>query len=167
MKRIICFLILVFLAVMTSCGDDLECSPGTRKCDKNVLSTCMYGKWLVQECKDAAPMCDEKHGCVPAEARCGNGVIEQDEICDGQNLNGRTCADGLAGTTGTLLCSLSCQYDTSNCTAESGKCQGNYSKCSEDQASIEICLQGSFSRIPCGEGKACVVSADGAVECEH
>ncbi len=166
MKKILLLTIISISIFSFGCDDELECSPGTRVCESHVLKTCMYGKWRVQECKEAAPVCDEKQGCIKAETRCGNGSIEPGEICDSQNLNGRTCADVEPGMTGTLLCSPECQLDISNCTKESGKCTGNYSKCSEDLKSMEICLQGVFSRIPCGENHFCSVSDDGAVECQ-
>jgi len=45
---------------------------------------------------------------------CGNGVVDPGEDCDGLNLNGGTCAgEGFVG--GTLACTSSCTYDTSQC----------------------------------------------------
>lgn len=45
---------------------------------------------------------------------CGNGVVEAGEHCDGDNLNGHTCASlGMGG--GTLLCSAACLFDASLC----------------------------------------------------
>ncbi len=50
-----------------------------------------------------------------AGSNCGNGVIDSGEQCDGGNLNGGTCASrGFAG--GTLSCSGTCQYNTTQCT---------------------------------------------------
>jgi len=46
---------------------------------------------------------------------CGNGQINSGEQCDGTNLNGQTCQTrGFSG--GTLGCSSTCQFDTSQCT---------------------------------------------------
>jgi len=49
---------------------------------------------------------------------CGNGTIEASlgEECDGSALGGRTCANFPPTTTGSLVCSSSCEFDTSGCT---------------------------------------------------
>ncbi|HOE82652.1 MAG TPA: hypothetical protein PK329_06805, partial [Myxococcota bacterium] len=53
-------------------------------------------------------------GCTNVEPDCGNGVIDDDEQCDGANLNDKTCADqGFVG--GELGCTSTCQFDTSGC----------------------------------------------------
>lgn len=44
---------------------------------------------------------------------CGNGTIDGDEACDGQDLGGMTCAGG-----GTLACTAGCMLDTSGCTVD-------------------------------------------------
>ncbi|MEM7160645.1 MAG: VCBS repeat-containing protein, partial [Myxococcota bacterium] len=44
---------------------------------------------------------------------CGNGVIDDDETCDGDDLGGATCAD-FGGETGELSCNA-CQIDSSAC----------------------------------------------------
>lgn len=44
---------------------------------------------------------------------CGNGTIDGDEACDGQDLGGMTCATG-----GTLACTAACTLDTSGCTVD-------------------------------------------------
>jgi hypothetical protein len=61
-------------------------------------------------------------GCTPCEAnyachRCGNGIVDSAEQCDGTNLAGNTCASlpgGFGG--GALACTGSCTFDTSGCT---------------------------------------------------
>jgi hypothetical protein len=46
---------------------------------------------------------------------CGNGVLEGNEKCDGQDFGGKECSDfGLSG--GTLLCNQFCGLVLSNCT---------------------------------------------------
>src|SRR5690242_13529784 len=46
---------------------------------------------------------------------CGDGVVDADEQCDGSNLDGATCVSrGFAS--GTLSCTASCHFDTSQCT---------------------------------------------------
>ena len=46
---------------------------------------------------------------------CGNGILEAGEICDGNSLNGQSCATQGAGD-GVLACNPDCQgFDTSAC----------------------------------------------------
>lgn len=50
---------------------------------------------------------------------CGNGVLETGEQCEGSNLGGATCASrGFSG--GTLSCTASCAFNTSQCTSGGG-----------------------------------------------
>jgi len=54
--------------------------------------------------------------CIPDGLSCeicGDGIIEGDEDCEGNNLDGATCVS-LGFTSGTLSC-VACSYDTSNC----------------------------------------------------
>ena len=159
MKRLI--LSILGLIWLSGCGDGIDCKPGTRVCEDNVSRTCMYGEWIDVVCKDAAPVCDETHGCVAATSNCGNGVIELKEECDGVNLNGRSCR-------GTLRCNSQCHFDLSDCETESGEtaCETNGTRCSEDSSSIEICAEGVLARVPCGEGKRCMYLVNGGLECQ-
>jgi hypothetical protein len=49
--------------------------------------------------------------------RCGDGVVQGDEMCDGEDLNDETCAsatmDAMNG--GTLSCTSSCKFDVRKC----------------------------------------------------
>lgn len=48
-------------------------------------------------------------------ATCGNGSIDTDEACDGENLGGQTCMDlGFPG--GELVCAEDCSLDATGCT---------------------------------------------------
>jgi cysteine-rich repeat protein len=51
---------------------------------------------------------------------CGNGEIDAFEDCDGNNLNGATCATATAGRfpAGQLRCDGSCTFDTSRCISQ-------------------------------------------------
>lgn len=51
--------------------------------------------------------------------RCGNGQIDSGEVCDGSNLNGKTCSDIVGnGSKGNLQCSSTCkEFDKSGCSA--------------------------------------------------
>jgi hypothetical protein len=71
---------------------------------------------LRRGCKQAAVGLCKQSGpdaCVPPPI-CGNGVIEGDETCDGDDLGGLTCQDlGYVG--GDLYCTFTCGLDPSGC----------------------------------------------------
>ncbi len=49
---------------------------------------------------------------------CGNGTVDPGEDCDGTDLGGQTCASLNQGfESGTLKCSASCRFDTTECTS--------------------------------------------------
>ncbi len=72
---------------------------GTLKCSSN----CMF--YDISDCKPVA--------------YCGNGLIENHEICDLTSLAGRTCVSEVGeGSVGTLRCNSTCSgIDTSGCSA--------------------------------------------------
>ncbi len=51
-------------------------------------------------------------------AVCGNGVVDGDESCDGEDLGGQTCADRPGFVGGTLTCLNDCTFDTAQCEAD-------------------------------------------------
>lgn len=55
--------------------------------------------------------------CVEYPARCGDGEVEDDEVCDDGDLVGQTCATQ-GFDAGTLACGRDCTaFDTSGCTS--------------------------------------------------
>src|SRR5262249_23050826 len=77
---------------------------------------------------------------------CGNQIIDADEVCDGANLNGATCAS-LGFGTGTLTCKSDCKdYVGTACTNYCAKnCSGRV--CGADPAcglSCGTCATGSM-----------------------
>lgn len=64
-------------------------------------------------CPDESAAFEES--CALAIPECGDGIISNSEDCDGQDLDGTTCADvGLVD--GVLACDPeTCQFDTSMC----------------------------------------------------
>jgi cysteine-rich repeat protein/predicted outer membrane repeat protein len=46
---------------------------------------------------------------------CGNGVLENGEICDATDLGGRTCESAVGHLQGTLRCNEACLLDVSDC----------------------------------------------------
>ncbi|MFH2007915.1 MAG: hypothetical protein ABI333_15140 [bacterium] len=65
--------------------------------------------------------CDNGQNGNTNPGYCGNGWVDYSryEECDGYDLAGRTCADVVPGSTGTLACDSSCWFDTSGCTLAS------------------------------------------------
>jgi hypothetical protein len=53
--------------------------------------------------------------------RCGDGVIDNAEACDGADLAGQSC-QGLGLGAGTLSCKPDCRYDVSGCVAPMAAC---------------------------------------------
>ena len=57
--------------------------------------------------------------CEPAI--CSDGIISGDEVCDGSNLDGKTCQDFGYANPNTLACGNDClSFDTSGCSAVCG-----------------------------------------------
>ena len=54
---------------------------------------------------------------------CGDGIINGNEQCDGNNLNGQTCQTK-GFTSGTLTCG-NCQFNTAQCTTQTSPVCGN------------------------------------------
>jgi hypothetical protein len=55
-------------------------------------------------------------GCWGDPNTCGNGTIDTEEDCDGQNLRGATCTDlDPIYTGGTLRCGDNCRWDIQRC----------------------------------------------------
>lgn len=74
----------------------------------------------------------------PPPPVCGNGIIEGEEQCDGEDLGGTTCQDlGFSG--GTLGCVPAgnpneCTFDTSQCTEFDPLCHGIIGAITEDSS---------------------------------
>ena len=88
---------------------------------------------------------------------CGNGIIDSEEVCDGTNIN-ITCS-GLGYSYGTVKCSSTCEYDTSQCTCETcgtNECinlesdPNNCGRCRKRCESGQTCHEGI-----CGQWKPC------------
>ena len=53
--------------------------------------------------------------CFVVQGECGNGSVESNEECDGENFDGQTC-ESLGFDDGNLSCRASCTLDFSECT---------------------------------------------------
>ncbi len=107
--EIICAVLLMaaLLPQMTGCGDD-----GTRveflQCGDGVIDA-------GEECDDGNVDNDDACLNTCVAATCGDEFVQAGvEQCDGPNLALQTCAT-VGFATGTLGCTSSCQFDTSQC----------------------------------------------------
>ncbi len=91
----------------SSCPEDCNGTTGPPACT-SPNEICKVNKFGEGKCENLA------------ELPCGNGIIEGEElggseVCDGNNLSGKTCAD-FGFKTGTLKCSADCRsFDKSGC----------------------------------------------------
>ncbi|MBQ9817065.1 MAG: hypothetical protein IJM59_06330 [Proteobacteria bacterium] len=103
----------------STCGNNLI--DGNDVCDGKALNgaTCASvvgeGSRGTIACRDNCSGYDIT-GCTAA-AKCGNGLLEEGEVCDGTRLNDRTCATEKGfGSQGTLVCNSTCTgFITSGC----------------------------------------------------
>ncbi len=106
------------------CGDSII--QDGELCDKSNVSnkTCEdivgFGSTGTLRCADNCAMYDTSR-CSPAK-HCGNGKLDEDEVCDGP-LVFKTCASAVgAGSIGTVACNDTCSgYITTGC-SEPPKC---------------------------------------------
>ena len=74
--------------------------------------------------------CPDDFTCVNGKCQigsgtqCGDGIISPPEQCDGNNLNGKSCA-GLSFGGGSLACKVDCSFDTAGCTPTATCGDGN------------------------------------------
>jgi cysteine-rich repeat protein len=171
----------------------VPCEDGLVRCDGATLVTCEGNFETLQECAvscdealarctntcgdlliDPLETCDDGNstpgdGCdaqcqIETPDSCGNGTLEAPEECDGADLNDQTCAD-FNFDSGVLICSITCQLDTSGCFDIPSSCgdtvldagevcdDGNNVSgdgCRADCQKIEVCPDGTLD-----QGEAC------------
>ena len=130
-----------------SCKDWSEYMGGELACN----GMCEFDKSGCYECTDTdTTKCGKDQKCSSGKCvsrdhkdECGNGEVEGDEKCDGNNLNYKTCAD-VGFLSGKLKCN-ECAFDTSEC----NECTGN-EQCTDNK----ICSNGKCESIPeCGDNQ--------------
>ncbi len=106
---------------------------GTLACN----SSCEFDKTKCYECTSSntskcanGQICNENGRCVdPTHTiKCGDNIAEGSEACDGEDLNGKKCADIVAARpAGTLSCTDKCAFDISGCYEcdSNADCSGN------------------------------------------
>lgn len=101
--------------VFPTCGDGH--AEGAEACDSEDLgrATCQSEGFASGTLSCSADCGLVTTACVaPPSARCGDGVVQELETCDGADLAGATCeSEGFAS--GTLSCSPECKLVTAGC----------------------------------------------------
>lgn len=99
------------------CGDDIV--EGTEICDYGTSDNngvdCANGSPPAYGTSNACVACTATCMSVVSMDFCGDGAVDGPEVCDGSNLNAKTCVtQGFSA--GTLACNGTCGFDTSGCT---------------------------------------------------
>lgn len=99
--------------VIGFCGDGATQAAGGEDCDHggSPETVCAYGETSCTVCND---QCRSVAG---ATQFCGDGIRQNNEDCDGTQLNSATCASLNAGT-GTPACTANCTFDVSGCVSD-------------------------------------------------
>ena len=105
------------------CVTSSDCTdPAKPICDGGSCRACESNEECGQAHPDK-PVCDASGECI--SATCGNGTIEPGEECDATDLGGATCESVTGLQSGTLACTNTCRYDTSDChTCGNGVAEG-------------------------------------------
>jgi hypothetical protein len=156
-------------AKLVRLGDTLKYAADILKCE-----TKFADKWLSLEtarnasCRDVPLLQSAFKSVIDAHtgniatalgggglARCGNGLKDGNDSCDGPDLGGKTCASfGFAG--GTLVCTPSCGFDTTSCNpvlCGNGAIDAG-EECDQDNLNGETCLGLGYATgtLTCGAG---------------
>ena|GEM_PF-4744866 len=114
--------------------DNQECAEGTSQCLSDLLlQTCVYGKWMTQECQD---LCDDGKCidqpvlCIDGERRCSDSDVE-------------VCVNG--GWTVQETCPLGC----SNGSCTQGCSEPDYC---QDSATLMQCIGDNWIPVACRNG---------------
>lgn len=149
----------------SGCSAPTTCGNGKldvgEECDGDLMNhaTCEsvrgVGSTGTLKCKST---CEFDISDCGAPSVCGNGRLEEGEVCDGTNFNGATCESlvGL-GSTGTLLCDNCGKISTDNCSAPStcgnDKVDNTLEKCDGQDLNGQTCASvvglGSTGTLKC------------------
>jgi hypothetical protein len=98
---------------------------------------------------------------------CGDGVIDPtlDEVCDGGNLGGATCASVGDFDGGTLACTTTCGFDTSGCRKCGNGVIESPESCDGSNLGGATCATYGFTAGALGCGATCGVDTSGCGTC--
>ena len=135
---IICFLLLAGTTLFTGCTEPGTASEGevgdtssddeTMEVDEPsaepettenlcVEETCSGNGTCIMVDNNAACDCNDGFFAENMECKpnCGNNTIDDDELCDGDDLGENTCSTQNFGEEGILSCAEDCTFDSSDC----------------------------------------------------
>ncbi|MFH2008965.1 MAG: PPC domain-containing protein [bacterium] len=157
---------------VASCGDGVTdfgelCDEGANNGQQDHCNEACNGYVGGAECGDGdvqpPEVCDDGDlngtyghcaaNCMGDGPRCGDGEVTQDEEqCDGDNLNGATCLD-LGRGAGDLVCTDACQFDVADCGPPFQCVAAGQIQCG-DAVSATTSDPGSFNNVDswCGAG---------------
>jgi hypothetical protein len=129
MKSTILTLCFVFsLIQVSSCDNDGQTNNVNSLNNLNNLNNTNHPELCDNQLDDDAdqltdcddPDCATTPGCTTGE--CGDGILHDQEECDGANLNGKTCAD-FNFESGELACGTYCTFVYMGCEGVSPSCE--------------------------------------------
>lgn len=127
----LCLIYVAFGVPLSGCGGKDNGGGGEAQCGDGVVEgseQCDGEDLNGQSCEDVGNYIGGTLGCdtdctfdtslCTVSLDCGNGVIDDGEECDGNELGGMTCGDLEGFQVGDLSCSNDCTFDTSQCIGE-------------------------------------------------
>lgn len=158
----------------TTCGNGMV--DNGEACDGNAMggATCETRGFVaggVLNCRNDCSGFDDS-GCVGVGSTCGNGALDQGEVCDGAALNNETCITQGFELGGTLACGLDCRrFDTRNCRSDA-QCGNGFREGREDCDGNDLgnasCFSLGFAQgsgLSCNPG-SCTFNTSNCVEFE-
>lgn len=87
----------------------------------SLIALVLAGVWALAGCNNGTTVAGDQDGSTTNNNNqtgdCGNNVREGGEDCDGDDLNGQTCATLNLGT-GNVTCTANCTFDISGCSEQ-------------------------------------------------
>ncbi len=115
---------------------------------------------LIPGCRDEAPGDEPPDAMVPV---CGDSVAMGDELCDGEDLRGQTCASLGLGAAEGLACAPDCRFDTTACLATG--CGDGFCDPDDGESQLDCPQDCAWTDVAARERHSCGIRVDGSVWC--
>ncbi len=122
------------------------CTPGTKRCSGNDVEQCNSAgtDWIYYRTCPAAEPCQGDGVCTPSVEGCGDGVINGNDECDGDDKGTETClTQGFEG--GSLGCTPGCLFDTRGCTKCGDSVRNGTDQCDDGDLGTATCVSQGFA----------------------